>query len=153
MLGDFHLSPTQDIFFVLACWFFLGLGVLIGHFTWPRSTDTAEPPEVVSTVRDLPPVPNARRGAHHGPETGTFPAPVLEEPPSRPVRSPDPQLTGHLESPVNWRRRAEDRIPDVRPTPVPGGRRRSDGPAMTRRQVRELREKGWYSEDPASPKG
>lgn len=128
------LSPLQAIFFVLACWFWLGIGVLIGHFTWPRGTDTPAPPEPVSTAPE-PPVYTHPRGAHHGPPTVQFELPVLA--------APEP-------TPPTPHRRAED-LPGVPPAPPrPGGRRRSDSPPLTRRQARELRERGWYEEDPAS---
>lgn len=125
---------------VLSCWFCLGLGVLIGHFIWPRRTDTPAPapapaPEPVST---------APRGAHHGPPTSEF---------ALPSNGYYQLLTPELPQPDQFLRRQDDR-PDVPPAPPrPGGRRRSDGPPMTRQQVRELREKGWYGEDPASPEG
>lgn len=147
------MGSVSGIVCILACWFFLGVGVLIGHFAWPRP----EVREVVSTAPAEPapaePVYTAPRGAHHGPPTTEFQIPpellaeLSEEPPSPeprtgPMSLPVPPLDPH---PVQGRRRRADDRPGVEPAaPQPGGRRRSDEPPMTRQQARQLRETGRY---------
>jgi hypothetical protein len=123
------VGVTEIVTIVLVGWAGVALGYIFGWITRDRLTraaDRARPPDPVSTE----PEP-ARTSAESA-------APRTQE-----IRAQGPGVRWAgmpVELPERYPRRRVDDAPGeaLRP-PLPGGRRRSDGPRMTRSEARRLR--------------
>lgn len=116
---DFEWTGAEWIAAILMIWLALAVGVLVG---WCARVSFER------HHRDSTPVPPKQTSPSPTPQTSKI---DFSAPPPRPVS------TGH---PL---RRASDHPGGGEPEIRPGGRRRSDGPPMTRAEARRLRESGY----------
>jgi hypothetical protein len=120
---------------VLVGWGALAIGILCGYVLHDRLEvargEIGEPPAPSAPPAPAPPAPAE-------PMTDPY-LPRLDMPDLPTTRSDVPPLVHPPTNEIPMRRVDDSPGAELRP-PLPGGRRRSDGPRMTRREARLLRE-------------
>jgi len=128
---DFTWTGADWLVALLLCWLALGIGFVMG---WAGR---------VSFER------------HH---RGSVPVEAAPAPKTAPSPTPHTQKIDFSQAPPpvstagHPLRRASDRPGGPEPEVRPGGRRRSDAPAMTRAEARRLREQGYPDPDTERPR-
>lgn len=125
---------------ILIAWFALALGVALGWLALVAGARRRAERRAARerTARERDPVPS--------PRTQAMPAVNRPAPPqtSPDFRRPPPELQPQ----AHPLRRSDDIAGAPARQPLPGGRRRSDGPPMTRAEARRLREHGYSTDSP-----